>query len=90
MVTDVFGFIASCVCLIILQKKKRICEVSFYIPENCPIIQNPQIPKSDIVDDNGGETDPIMVPQASLMVVNLPPFPCLCNAHKFMNKVASL
>lgn len=86
MVTDVFGFIASCVCLIILRKKK-ICEVNFYFSEHCPIIQNL---KSDIVHDSGGETERAMVPQASLMVVNLPPFPCLCNAHAFINKVASL
>lgn len=68
--------------------EKRICEVNFYFSEHCPIIQNLQTPKSDIVDDSGGETELATVPQASLTVVNLPLFPK--KAHEFLNKVASL
>lgn len=79
MLTDVFGFIASCFHLIILRKKQEYVRWIFLI------IQSPQTPKSDIVDDSEEETA-----QVSLAVINLPPFPCLCNAHEFINKVASL
>ncbi len=70
--------------------KKNMWSDFFFSSEHCPTIQNLQTPKSDIVDGSGGVTERATVPQASLTVVNLPPFPCLCNAHEFLNKVASL
>lgn len=57
---------------------------------NSPIIQSPQTPGSDIIDDSEEETVRATVPQVSLTVINLPPFPCLSNAQGFINKVASL
>lgn len=72
------------------EVKKINMSGEFLFILNSPIIQSPQTPESDIIDDSEEETVRATVPQVSLTVNHLPPFPCLCNAHVFINKVASL